>query len=272
MTEHPLDEVGPWTEIKLEVLRKYAKAYSQIMKTQTWLKKCAYIDGFAGAGVHISRTTGQEIEGSPKIALGLPHRFSHYHFIDLDGRRAGSLRNLAEGDPAVTVHEGDCNEILLRQVFPQYHYESFDRALCLLDPYDLNPSWEVVQAAGEKRCIEIFLNFMIMDANMNVLRKNPEAVLPEQIVRMNAFWGDDSWRLMAYKAKQDLFGPVEEKAPNYEVAAAYQKRLREVAGFPYVPDPLPMKHSKGAIIYYLFFATHNKTGNNIVEDIFSKYR
>jgi len=75
--------------------------------------------------------------------------------------------------------------------------EDYRRALCLLDPYALNPNWEVVETAGKMRSVEIFLNFMIMDANMNVLWKNPDSVAPDQAGRMTRFWGDESWRAAA---------------------------------------------------------------------------
>lgn len=56
------------------------------------------------------------------------------------------------------------------------------------------------------------------------------------------------------------------------MAKAYQKRLKDVAGFAYVPDPMPMRNTRGAVVYYLFFASPNATGAKIVSDIFSKYR
>jgi len=270
--EPNLDEVGYWTEIKLRIIKEYAKAYATILNKQKSIRSFAYIDGFAGAGVHISKLTGKEIEGSPSIALGIEPQFPHYHFIDMDGKRAENLRRLASTRTNVTVYEGDCNTILLKEVFPKYRREDFKRALCLLDPYGLNPNWEVVKTAGQMQSIEIFLNFMIMDANMNVLWKNPDKVPNAQIDRMNAFWGDSSWRQAAYKKEQTLFEEVEEKAPNFDIAMAYKNRLKEVAGFKFVPDPMPMRNSKGAVIYYLFFASQNTTGAKIVGDIFKKYQ
>ena len=56
------------------------------------------------------------------------------------------------------------------------------------------------------KTIEIFLNFMIMDINMNVLRHNSEKVDSRQIERMNRFWGDGSWREFAYDKTGNLFG------------------------------------------------------------------
>jgi hypothetical protein len=46
----------------------------------------------------------------------------------------------------------------------------------------------------------------------------------------------------------------------------------EVAGFKYVPEPVPMRNSNSAILYYLFFAAQKETAENIVVDILNKYR
>ena len=35
--------------------------------------------------------------------------------------------------------------------------------------FALNVDWQILEMAGSKRTIEVFYNFMIMDANMNVL-------------------------------------------------------------------------------------------------------
>jgi hypothetical protein len=56
------------------------------------------------------------------------------------------------------------------------------------------------------------------------------------IARMNAFWGDQSWRDVAYGPVQTLFGPEDEKTDNKTIAEAFRKRLRDVAGFKNVPN------------------------------------
>jgi three-Cys-motif partner protein len=271
MTTERLDTVGYWTEIKLQILQDYAKAYAQVLQNQRSIKHVAYIDGFAGAGTHISKQSGERIAGSPARALSIQPRFSHYHFVEMDAARAKRLQGMGD-EKDVTVYQGDCNEVLLQEIFPQCRFEDYRRALCLLDPYELNPNWEVVETAGRMRSIEIFLNFMIMDANMNVLWKNPDSVAPDQAQRMTKFWGDDSWHAAAYTTEQDLFGTFEQKASNESVVAAYLKRLKDVAGFKYVPEPLPMCNTRGAVVYYLFFASQKLTGNKIAEHIFKKYR
>jgi len=54
------DEIGYWSEIKLEIIQKYAAAYSRIMTARTKPSlHHIYVDVFAGAGVHMSRTSGK---------------------------------------------------------------------------------------------------------------------------------------------------------------------------------------------------------------------
>jgi three-Cys-motif partner protein len=50
--------------------------------------KWLYIDAYAGPGLHLLKTTGDMVEGSPLIAVNTNPPFSEYHFIDADPRRA----------------------------------------------------------------------------------------------------------------------------------------------------------------------------------------
>jgi len=55
------------------------------------------------------------------------------------------------------------------------------------------------------------------------------------------------------------------------VPEAFRRRLIDVAGFRFVPEPIAMRNSKSSVIYYLYFASQNKTRAKIVSDIFKKY-
>ena len=267
------DDIGYWSEIKLDIVRKYASAYSTIMSAQPAIRKHIYIDAFAGAGRHVSRRTGEFVLGSPLNALEVVPPFSEIHLIDLHGGKVAELRRQIGSRQDIFVYEGDANKVLLDRVFPRCKYEDFNRALCLLDPYALNVDWSVLQTAGQMGSIEVFYNFMIMDANMNILWHNPDRVAPAQVERMDKVWGDHSWRVTAYVEKPTLWGDiVDEKARNEVIAEEFRKRLEKVAGFKYVPKPVPMRNKRGATVYYLFFASPNKIGASIVEDIFNTYR
>ena len=90
------DEIGYWSEIKLDIVREYASAYSRILNSQ---KKpnlhYIYIDAFAGAGKHVSKSTGEYVPGSPLNALLVKPPFKEYHFIDLSKQKIQSLEQIA---------------------------------------------------------------------------------------------------------------------------------------------------------------------------------
>jgi three-Cys-motif partner protein len=269
------DEIGYWSEVKLSIVKEYASAYSQILTTQLKPRlRHVYVDAFAGTGTHLSKTTGKMVPGSPLNALAIRPPFLEHHLIDLDGAKVDNLRSYVGSRKDVFVHEGDCNKVLLNTVFPRIRFEDYRRGLCLLDPYGLTLNWAVVERAGKMRSIEIFLNFPIMDMNRNALWSDPSGVAKEDEDRMTSFWGDESWKLAAYAQQPTLFGGVDpiKYGGNDRVVDGYRERLRKVAGFKFVPDPMPMRNSKGAIVYYLFFASQNDTGRRIVEAIFHKYR
>ena len=111
------DEIGYWSEIKLDIVRKYAQAYSNVLAHETRIRRYIHVDAFAGAGVHVSKRTGEFVSGSPLNALNVQPPFSEYHFIDLDGDKAEHLRQLAGDTPNVFVYNEDCNSVLLGKVF-----------------------------------------------------------------------------------------------------------------------------------------------------------
>lgn len=266
------DQIGTWSEIKIEIVKQFASAYSKIFSSPKQRRFYhIYIDAFAGPGIHVSKTSGSFVPGSPMQVLQVTPAFKEYHFIDLDGDKVAALRTLTRDRGNVVIYPGDCNEILLQEVFPQVRYEHYRRALCLLDPYGLHLKWEVIRTAGTLRTIDMFLNFPVADINRNVLWRNPEGVDPTDIGRMTAYWGDDSWRHVAYTTRPTLFGEERVKADTRTIAEAFRDRLKQVAGFPFVPPPLPMKNSQGVIVYYLFFASQNATADRIIKAIFRKY-
>lgn len=270
-SEIQFDEVGNWTEIKLEIISKYATAYSKILSKQEFITHI-YIDGFCGAGEHLSKDRLRIISGSPMNALDVEPSFKEFHFIDMDSQKIDYLKTKVGNKDNVNYYQGDCNIILLEEIFPEITFESYKRALCLLDPYGLHLDWDVIEKAGKSRVIELFINFPVADMNRNVFWRNHERVTENNINRMNRFWGDDSWINIAYDEELTLFGKEKVKTDNQHVAEAFKNRLKNIAGFKFVPEPLALKNTKGVEIYYLFFASCYPVADKIIKDIFKKYR
>lgn len=267
-----LDEIGPWSEIKLDILRDYAAPYSRILKSNGFHH--GYIDAFSGPGLHVKKAGGEEVLGSPLVALGVEPRFDEYHFIDLDGEKVDFLRGQVGNRPDVTFHNADSNEVMLESVLPRFTFAKHTRALCVLDPYALTLDWRVVSAAGKSQAVEVFINFPIHHMNRNCKRDQISKVLPGELVAMDRFWGDRSWHSAMFRpsAQMNLLGDEElDKTENRDLVNAYCERLKKVAGFDFVATPLAMRNSQNAVVYYLIFAGPNKTGWSIVQDIYRKY-
>ncbi len=204
---------------------KYGVAYSKILNKRPRLHH-SYIDAFAGAGAHVSRTTRKFVLGSPLNALAVEPPFEEYHFIDIDGTKVGALRRAVGERTDVRIYEGDCNELLLNTIFPRVRWKDFHRALCLLDPYGLHLDWRVIETAGKMQSLEIFLNFPVLDMQRNILLLDPSKAKVEQVERMNRFWGDESWREIVYRS--DFSFKYKVRASNSALASAFQDRLRRL--------------------------------------------
>jgi three-Cys-motif partner protein len=268
------DEIGYWSELKLEIVEKYGSAYTKAFANQKGLKKY-YIDAFSGAGVHVLKRTRGQVEGSPARALKVSPPFDHFYFIDMDAHKTKHLAALCAGRTDVDIYTGDSTPYLTQQLLPNIQYEKFNRALCLLDPYGLHLDWHVMLQAGQSRAVDMFLNFPVMDMNRNAIWRNPDQAPPEGIERMNRFWGDESWKQAAYaeSPQHNLFSaPDLVKQSNDSIVAAFRDRLKKVAGFKVVSAPLAMKNRNNAVVYYLFLASPKAVAQKIINGIFAKYR
>jgi three-Cys-motif partner protein len=225
--------------------------------------------------MHRSKRTGKQIEGSPARALKVSPPFDHFYFIDLNPNKTAYLATLCQGRTDVDIVTDDAKLYLTRDLLPAIQFEKYNRALCLLDPYGLHLDWEVMLQAGQSRAIDMFLNFPVMDMNRNAIWRNPEQASRGGIERMTRFWGDESWKQAAYadSPQYNLFSaPDRVKQDNEAIVAAFLDRLKKVAGFNVVPEPLAMRNSNNAVVYYLFFASQKDVAQKIVQDIFARYR
>jgi three-Cys-motif partner protein len=115
------DEVGYWSEIKLDIVKDYASAYSRILAAQTKpTLHHVYIDAFAGAGVHISKATGEYIPGSPINALLTRPPFREYHLIDIDRQKVELLRELTKQLKDVHIMKATATTSCLRKFFKMF--------------------------------------------------------------------------------------------------------------------------------------------------------
>jgi three-Cys-motif partner protein len=274
MDQDRVNEIGRWSEDKLSLLGKYLDAYTKIMKGQTWCRNgYHYIDAFAGTGRPKAKDEERYIDGSPRVALKVSDPFRSYIFIEKEDWRVDKLKRLQDEFPKynIEIKQGDCNTTIVNEIATEIRFQNFNRGIIFLDPFGMDIEWQTIERIADTGALEIFLNFPVMAINRSVLMKQAYKLKPEQIERMNLFWGSPDWRADLYEEVPTLFGSEIKKIPQTgkSLGKLYTSRLKEV--FPEVSEPLVMTNSRNAPLYCLIFAGHEKVGKKIVQDIFALY-
>jgi three-Cys-motif partner protein len=270
------DVVGPWALEKHQRLRDYLAAYTNIMKSQSWCRGYEYIDAFAGSGSARLRDQNLRIDGSPRIALELPHPFTAYTFIETAPWRIQHLQQLKAEFPDrdIRIVEDDCNRVITREITPRIHECSGRRAFAFLDPFSTHVDYDTIRQIAETGAIEIFLHFPTMAINRSELRNEIEVdVDGAHGTAMDRIWGNHKWHDLLYSRQPDLFGGVwdmkkRRTSADFLSRLFVEERLRSL--FKFVTDPIVIKSPNGPHIYCLIFAGHNETGAKIANHVFRK--
>ena len=285
---------GPWTEHKLECVKKYLRAYTTIMAKQNF--RFAYIDAFAGTGYRELEQDGDtesamfpefdspEVigfqQGSVRNALEVKPPFQKYVFIEKSAKKHAELVKLTDEfllKPEFTagsikcVH-GDANQYLRDLCRPGMDWRAH-RALVFLDPFGMHVEWETIKAIAHTRAIDLWILFPI--GTVNRLLKNDGEIHEPYRKRLDLFFGEPDWFEVFYQlaGQMAFFSQEEHWQKTGDIFAKIQQyfigRLRSV--FAEVVDlPLLLCNSKNVPLYLLCFASENQTACNIARDILLK--
>ena len=168
----PFDEIGYWSEIKLDILKEYAAAYSPHLGRA---KKARALVSRLHRRLRRHRrssslkTSGEFIPRKPHQCPSRPTSIPRIPFHRPQSpKKSNPLNRWRQATEKMShVHHGDCNKVLLEKVLPQAQWPDYRRALCILDPYGLHLDWTVIAKAGDMKSVEIFLNFPVADMNRN---------------------------------------------------------------------------------------------------------
>lgn len=280
--DHRENTVGPWAGTKLDALEAYLNFYGIALSKQPFNR--VYIDAFAGACVSKVRGGGASGElssffeddddskaqaefilGSPVRALNVQNPFHRYYFFDLDKTRAETLGVATSERDDVTVQVGDCNP-LIRALAPSLKKWN-TRGVAFLDPYGAHLEWSTLVALADTGTMEAVINFPVAMAINRLISKSGN--MPENLTnQLNACFGTDEWKAIAYRKDTDLFGD-EVISKNGGVAESllnlYVGRLRKI--FPHVATPRLIRNTRNAPLYYLIWAGPNELGLKVADKI-----
>ncbi len=260
---------GPWTQEKLDILRRYLNEYTTVLKNQRFT--LIYVDAFAGKG-YWTPASGYESddyadfagvrEGSPRIALEIQDKaFDRLVFIDTAAASVRSLQSLREEFPAreIRVFSDDANDVLKHFCGEM---KDFDRAVVFLDPYATQVAWSTVEAVARSRKIDCWILFPLMAVQRLMPRNSvPTPALAETLDRI--FGGREHWQNLYSQSPQlSLFGedPAHTRlAGSGRIADLYRERLHSVF-VRVAATRRTFRNSKGSPMFELFFGASNPVG------------
>ena len=279
MVEHVFG--GDWTEDKLRRLREYLIAYRNIFANnqRASFLKTWYVDAFAGTGSRstskpasqtldygdeylVDDDTSKLLDGSAKIALGLPSPFDHYLFIEESKKRAETLQHAVRTDfPAlsnrVQTHIANANNALCE--WCKQRDWSKERAVVFLDPYGMQVEWNTITTLANTKGIDLWYLFPIAT---RLLTRDGD-MDEKWAKRLDILFGTQDWRSRFYPAqeRETLFGlveSVERDVTEQNIKSFIEERLNNC--FEAVAQSRILRNSKSSPLFALCFAASNKTG------------
>lgn len=274
----PLDDHefgGQHTEIKLELVEKYLKAYTNALRNK--FSHLWYIDAFAGTGSRTIRIRAQDgdlfedpvperIEsrrGSAKIALDVLPKFDRLIFIEQKPSHCLALEALKADHPNRDIHVLNENaNITIQANIHRVNWKSC-RAIMFLDPYGMEVEWQTLEAIAKTKAIDVWFLFPLSGLYRQAAR-NISAVDETKRRALTKMLGTDEWEKELYSQSPpivDLLGVLEspdDRQRNADVAGLeqYVKRRLETI-FPLVAEPFPLPPQKKPQRFSLFFAASN---------------
>lgn len=276
---------GSWTEKKINILVKYARAYLQIMKERPYWK-LLYFDGFAGSGKISSEKENniRDIIGAAIriVSIDDPISFHEYYFVEKKKQYADSLRlYIKEKFPgkskSVYVVKEDCNKKLLDlSDFLQSPKGKNYKVLAYIDPYGMQLEWNSIKIFKEINGVDLWV-LVPTGLGVNRLLKKDGNISDEWLKRLELFLGMQKEEIINrfYEIQTDdtLFGEItrSSKIDNAieKSAVLYRNRLNEI--FNYVSEPFILRNSSGSIMYHYLMASNNSTAHKIANEIIKNY-
>jgi three-Cys-motif partner protein len=273
---------GYWTRAKLAILNDYLPAFLQAASGKS--DEYVYLDAFAGEGRGVDRLTGEEFQGSSRIALAAKAlradaRFTRLRYFEQESKaRELEARFEAEyPDRDIKVYGGDCN-VEIPKALHDLHDLRWAPTFAFIDPDGMEFEWRTLEAlAAHKRGyrspssakreykVELWLLFPTQGI-VRTLALDAGKVRPEDEARATSLLGTEAWRAIY---DQRVEGKLSAHDAKEEYVNLMRWRLSENLGYQRT-HALELTNTREGTLYHMVFATDNDAGDKIMADIYAK--
>lgn len=259
---------GYWTEVKLDILRKYLAGFN---RASVRAGATVYLDLFAGAVVNRRPDTGAEYAGSSAVAMRTMPPFTRLVFWELEGPAAQLERDLAAafpGDRRYRVVPGDCNA-RLEGGFAFVADLQWAPTFAFVDPKGLQVAWATLERlsrwrrdASRKRKVELWI-LLPEPALARVL--GLRGVRGEtSAASLTRLYGSDAWIAIHQRCRSGELSPEQTRA---EFVNLLRWRLTHDLGYR-TTHALTLGNVSNQPVYTMVFATDVAAGESIMRDVY----
>lgn len=245
--------LGPWAEEKLFYIGRYCEIFNTAMRAK-WGTR-VYIDLFAGPGRSLVRSTGEEIDGSPLVALKCRFPFTHYYFNDSDPRAIAALRNRIPPSLSTSVKffNGDCNQVI-DKLLAELATLSLPQTLsfCFIDPFN----WEIKFASVVK-----LTQGKHMDLAITFHTGSMKRFASRASKKLDEFFPTSDWR-QGYEARRNKG----DRAIGGYLLDCYKQGLWDL-GYTDIQERVLLTNRQGVPLYNLLFASKHPLGKDFWDKI-----
>ena len=241
----PARPTGQWVHDKKFYLERYLSVVTRGVGRK-WDGKLIYLDLFSGPGRSVIRDTGEEVEGSPLVAMNFD--FARYVFVDQPDV-ISTLRQRTSKHPKsarIALVEGDCNEAIdqVCDLFPSDHL-----GLAFIDPTGVQIQFKTIQRLVMGRRMDLLMTIQFgMGIRMNLpqyAESNGDA--------LTDFLGNTLWR-------EDLSVSGTFSQASRRIMDRYIRQLKEL-GYETAQDEIPVRTDQNnLLLYFIVLASRHPLG------------
>jgi len=247
----PARESGAWVLDKKVYVEKYLKIFTKGISNK-WGGKLAYVDLFSGLGKNVIRETGEEVDGSPLLALSCD--FGRYVFVDMPEVLA-TLRMRLRSHPKlahISFVEGDCNVVIdeVLGLLPADHL-----TLAFIDPTGLQIRFNTIQRLVHNRKVDLL---MTIQFGMGIQMNLPQYI-KSQGAALTDFLGNSEWRKDVEEA-----GTVFQAGRR--ILDMYMAQLRSL-GYRDSKDREMVRNDQNMLLYFVIMASRHELGEKFWREV-----
>jgi three-Cys-motif partner protein len=247
----PARDSGGWVTEKKVYVEKYLSIFTKGVSAR-WGGKLAYVDFFSGPGRNIIRETGEEVDGSPLVALKCD--FGRYIFVDTP-EILSILRARLREHPKIrqiSFVEGDCNIVIkeILKLLPTDHL-----TLAFIDPTGLQIRFDTIRHLVHDRKVDLL---MTIQFGMGIQLNLPQYIKFEGDA-LTGFLGNSEWR-------EDIQVGGTVSQAGRRILDRYMAQLRAL-GYLDTNDREIVRNDQNMLLYFVLMASRHPLGKKFWREV-----